>query len=863
MAAPTELRCNTCGRPASSADRYCGFCGARLDGESATPTAETTGPHRPHVDRILTSLRAATVGEYDVAGEIGRGGMAVVFLAHDLSLNRKVAIKALLPELLYTEGMDRRFKHEARIAAKLDHPNILVIHSVREANDLLYIVMKLVEGLPLSQIVKAAGPLPVPVVRTIVRHVADALAYAHGEGVVHRDVKPANIMVDRRGNVVVMDFGIAKAADDAHLTRTGLVIGTPAYMSPEQCLAQGVSSASDQYSLGVVAYELLTGATPFRGSPLEMQWAHATAAAPSVRSLRPDCPPDLEAVVLRMMAKAPADRWPTLHDVSHALTDEPSVVAAARGALVALVSEVPGRRDPTLPTTPASPVPIGRGPAAIGDATTDPVRATRSREPGTPSSASEAPVTPPNAAPAVAPPVAAPPSAPPLTLSQQQIDLSTGDSVELVVEFEAGEDATDGSSVQWTSSNPSVARVSPGGFVTAVGPGLAEVACVRRGRRAVCVVHVTAAAVAAAMGSTPAPVAAPAVDREGQRAAAAAESDATAAPPQSARVPASTRRPWASSRWLAGVIAAGVIGVLAYRGMRPTSVESTVVGNNPASRAAPATAAPTPPPPASGTAPVAPRPASPSTTAPVPKTAAGSPGVTKPPAPNVTPRGGAGAQTAGTPPATRGAGGTTVAASRAGATQTADSRASAPSTTSSTTAPPPVIPIVPPARPESTRLASRVDSSAGYGSKAAPSSSTPAPAASSPAPAASRDSAADRIPPAPKEIASALFKEFASAINGQSFSRITGAYTQPSDPAAVKLWQEFLVFIRDYKPNAIVRSTSVNDSAYPPTIIATIDFRWAGDSGFERVRSGTFTGIGVPIPGGWQLRRAELGKKFW
>ena len=179
-------------------------------------------------------------------------------------------------------------------------------------------------------------------------------------------MKPANIMVDRRGNVIVMDFGIAKAADDAHLTRTGLVIGTPAYMSPEQCLAQGVAPASDQYSLGVVAYELLTGRTPFRGSALEMQWAHATAGPPSVRTLRPDCPPDLDALVLRMMGKAPADRWPSLHDVSLALADEPATANAARATLVELVSEVPGRRDHTLPTTPASPVPIGPGPAAQG-----------------------------------------------------------------------------------------------------------------------------------------------------------------------------------------------------------------------------------------------------------------------------------------------------------------------------------------------------------------------------------------------------------------------------------------------------------------------------------------------------------------
>ena len=341
--------------------------------------------------------------------------MAVVFLAHDLSLNRKVAIKVLLPELLYTEGMDRRFKHEARIAAKLDHPNILVIHGVREANDLLFIVMKLVEGLPLSAIAKVAGPLPIPVVRSIVRYVADALAYAHGEGVVHRDVKPANIMVDRRGNVVVMDFGIAKAADDAHLTRTGLVIGTPAYMSPEQCLAQGGD----------------VGVGPVFVRRRGLRAAHRQDAVPRLgardamgardgggRHRCDRCDPTARRIsrraVLRMMAKAPTDRWPSLHDVSNALTDDPATVSAARATLVSLVAEAPGRRDETLPTTPASPVPIGPGPAAAGDATTDPVRAThverRYREPNVPDGS----------------PNAAPVAAPMLTLSQQRIELDGG-----------------------------------------------------------------------------------------------------------------------------------------------------------------------------------------------------------------------------------------------------------------------------------------------------------------------------------------------------------------------------------------------------------------------------------------------------
>jgi eukaryotic-like serine/threonine-protein kinase len=800
MSAPTEIRCTACGRAASTADRYCGFCGSRLDAENATPTAENTGPHRPHVDRILTALRAATIGEYDVAGEIGRGGMAVVFLAHDLSLNRKVAIKALLPELLYTEGMDRRFKHEARIAAKLDHPNILVIHSVREANDLLYIVMKLVEGLPLSTIAKVSGPLPIPIVKLIVRHVADALAYAHGEGVVHRDVKPANIMVDRRGNVVVMDFGIAKAADDAHLTRTGLVIGTPAYMSPEQCLAHGVTSASDQYSLGVVAYELLTGKTPFRGSPLEMQWAHATSAPPSVRAVRPDCPPALEAVVLRMMAKAPADRWPTLHEVSHALADDASVAGGARTALITLVNEVPNQRDTTMPTTPASPLPIGPGPGAVVDATTDPVRRT-----GAGGNAHPAPQVAPNDSPA---------ATPMLTLSQQRIELGAGDAVELVVELEATDQVTGGSTVEWRTSNPAVVTVSPDGVVSAVGPGLAEVTCVWRGQRAVCVVHV-APTMVPAQPST----ALRADEALGEATQTADVSLAFAGPPAPARNRKGGRR-W----WVVGAVAAGVLSAAVYRAVRPNKFEPAIPPDAATSPATPA--APTPPPTATA------------------DTGGATPAATPPRAPAVPQKRVRAQQQAPTPPT---------------------STSSTASSSAEPAAPGGTPPTVAPVRPDSVRLTTRVDTGAGAGYGATrPGSPSPAPSASPASPnAAPRRDSVDRIPPAPPDVAEALFKEFATAINRKSYSRITSAYSQPADEAGVKLWQDFLVFVRDYSPRATVRSTKVNDTAYPPTISATIDFRWTGDAGYDRTRVGTFVAIGVPIQGGWQLHRVERGKRFW
>ena len=353
MHVPPVTRCRSCGQAANPFDRFCASCGA-----SVVPSATEIIPPEggPRADRILEALRAATLGEYDIAGELGRGGMAVVYLAHDIQLNRKVAIKALLPELLYTEGMDLRFKQEARVAAKLDHPNILVIHGVRESKDLLYIITKLVDGRPLSGVLRSTDNLPISVAQYVIHQVADALRYAHGEGVVHRDVKPANVMVDRKGSLIVMDFGIAKAVDEANLTRTGLVIGTPTYMSPEQCLAQRVTAAADQYSLGTVAYELLTGRTPFQGSALEMQWAHTREAPEPIRALRPDCPPELEALVSRMLAKKPDDRWPSLQHVVDATTLASGAESAARRHLAALATSEPGTPVRALPATPISPI---------------------------------------------------------------------------------------------------------------------------------------------------------------------------------------------------------------------------------------------------------------------------------------------------------------------------------------------------------------------------------------------------------------------------------------------------------------------------------------------------------------------------
>src|SRR3989475_319438 len=367
MAPETTSYCARCGTSLAPGAYFCLRCGTSVPVAPSGGGATVAPPvrHAPPVEHNaqLDALRHATLGEYEILAELGRGGMATVYLAHDLALDRKVAIKVLAPALLLMgEGMVERFKREARTAAALSHPHIIPIYAVKESEHVLYFVMKYVQGRALDTVIRDVGTLPIPMVQTILAHVGDALGYAHRHGVIHRDVKSANIMLDEDGWAVVTDFGIAKVVQAEGLTLTGVTVGTPTYMSPEQIGTHEVTGASDQYSLGVVAYEMLTGKLPFHGeSIMSVMYAHFNEPARPVTELRPDCPPNLAAAVMRMLEKDPARRWPSMDDLV-AVCGRPSLRQddPIRSEMVTLARAGAGARVLAQIKTPTSPIALAR-----------------------------------------------------------------------------------------------------------------------------------------------------------------------------------------------------------------------------------------------------------------------------------------------------------------------------------------------------------------------------------------------------------------------------------------------------------------------------------------------------------------------
>jgi hypothetical protein len=273
------------------------------------------------MDREFEALQRAVAGRFSLQRELGRGGMGVVYQAQDVALDRSVAIKVLPLHLAGDAIVRERFIREARVAAGLSHPNIVPIHAVEEHGDLAFFVMSLIEGETLRQVVERRGPLPVGQAVGILRDVAWALGHAHGRGVVHRDIKPDNVLIERgTGRAVVTDFGIAHLAEASELTGTGQIVGTVHYMSPEHASGQPVDGRSDLYSLGVTAFFALTGQLPFDGPHAHAIVArHLTEPAPAIATLRSELPRALAGAIDRCLAKDPAERPESAEALAQAL----------------------------------------------------------------------------------------------------------------------------------------------------------------------------------------------------------------------------------------------------------------------------------------------------------------------------------------------------------------------------------------------------------------------------------------------------------------------------------------------------------------------------------------------------------------
>jgi len=267
-------------------------------------------------------------GRYRIQRKLGAGGMADVYLAEDQELGRRVAIKILNSRHGNDDQFIERFRREAKNAAALNHPNIVSIYDRGEAEDTYYIAMEFLDGRTLKELIVGRGAAPVNVAIEYARQILSALRFAHRHGIVHRDIKPHNVLVDREGRVKVTDFGIARAGT-SQMTETGSIVGTAQYLSPEQARGGEVDPRSDLYSLGVVLYELLTGKTPFDGeTPVEIAMKHLSNAPKPPSKLRPDIPPELDMVVLRALSKSPDDRYQSADEM------EADLERVARGARV-------------------------------------------------------------------------------------------------------------------------------------------------------------------------------------------------------------------------------------------------------------------------------------------------------------------------------------------------------------------------------------------------------------------------------------------------------------------------------------------------------------------------------------------------
>ena len=267
-------------------------------------------------------LISQTLGPYEIVSKLGKGGMATVYRARQVTMQRDVAVKVMSADLAADPEFVARFEREAHVIARLEHPRILPVHDFGHEGELFYLVMRLIEGESLYYRLKR-GPLPLKTAARFVGQIGEALDYAHAEGVIHRDLKPNNILIDQWDNLYLMDFGLAKMMASAQsLTQSGTVLGTPAYMAPEQWRGEPVDARTDVYALGIILYEMVAGRTPFESdTPFTLMYKHINDAPPPLRETLPDLPVEVEAVILKALAKNADDRYQSAGEMARAFNE--------------------------------------------------------------------------------------------------------------------------------------------------------------------------------------------------------------------------------------------------------------------------------------------------------------------------------------------------------------------------------------------------------------------------------------------------------------------------------------------------------------------------------------------------------------
>jgi serine/threonine protein kinase len=348
-----RTNCPQCGVQLDSLTTSCGACGAVITGGAMD--AE-------RMERVRTRLQDGIGAGYKLGDMLGRGGMGIVFSAREKTLDRDVALKVLAFDPILNPDAYARFEREAKLAARLDHPNIVPIFAVGQGNGIAFYTMRMVRGGSVEAMVGPGRPLEMTQALSILKDVAAALDYAHSQGVVHRDIKPANVLLGDSGHAMVADFGIARAVTGpgggSTATGTG-VVGSPAYMSPEQWRGEKVDGRADQYALGVLAFELLTGTRPFRGDSMqELLRLHLSEDAPDIISVRHDLPSHLTDTIRRALAKDPADRFPTSAAFVASLGGAPA--PPKRAAAAPSIASAPTVRTP-VPRPPLAASPPGPG----------------------------------------------------------------------------------------------------------------------------------------------------------------------------------------------------------------------------------------------------------------------------------------------------------------------------------------------------------------------------------------------------------------------------------------------------------------------------------------------------------------------